>query len=164
MRSERKRMLCPTLMITHFPWAMWANCSWPLIFVERPERFTHIAHFWWATWAIHSHCSFSVSNLSDSLTSLTKKRGNEQFAHFLNKKNRIYNILKNKILDFLAKIFWANHSFAHFLWATWANRSWSLIFGEQPERFAHIAHFWWATWAIHSHCSPKKGNERFAHF
>ena len=45
---------------------------------------------------------------------------------------------------------------AHFLWATWANRSWSLIFGERPERLAHIAHFWWATWAICSHRSPKK--------
>ena len=46
----------------------------------------------------------------------------------------------------------------------------SLIFGEQPERFAHdcsfllnnlsellmVAHFWWATWAICSHHSPKK--------
>ena len=38
----------------------------------------------------------------------------------------------------------------HFLWATWANRSWLLSFGERPKGFAHIAHFWWATWAIHS--------------
>ena len=53
---------------------------------------------------------------------------------------------------------WAIRSkkrFAHFLWAMWVNHSWSLIFGERPERFAHIAHFWWATWAIHSHRSPK---------
>ena len=42
---------------------------------------------------------------------------------------------------------------AHFLGATWANRSWSLIFGEWPEQFDHIAHFWWATWAIRSHHS-----------
>ena len=28
-----------------------------LIFGERPERFAHCAHFWWATWAIHSHRS-----------------------------------------------------------------------------------------------------------
>ena len=39
---------------------------------------------------------------------------------------------------------------AHFWWATWVNRSWSFIFGERPEQFAHIAHFWWA------HRSPKK--------
>ena len=45
---------------------------------------------------------------------------------------------------------------AHFLWPSGANCTWSLIFGELPERFALIAHFWWATWAIHSHCSPKK--------
>ena len=44
----------------------------------------------------------------------------------------------------------------HFLWATWGNRSWSLIFGERLERFAHIAHFWWAAWAIRSQCSLKK--------
>ena len=45
---------------------------------------------------------------------------------------------------------------AHFWWATWANHSWSLIFGERPERLAHIANFLWATWAIRSHCSLKK--------
>ena len=28
----------------------------------------------------------------------------------------------------------------HFLWAMWANRSWLLIFGEQPEWFTHISH------------------------
>ena len=53
---------------------------------------------------------------------------------------------------------------AHFLWASGANRTWSLIFGELPERFALIAHFWWATWAIHSHPHQKRGNERIAHF
>ena len=52
---------------------------------------------------------------------------------------------------------------AHFLWAMWANRSWSLIFGERPEGFTQIAHFCWATCAIHSHCSPKI-NEWFAIF
>ena len=73
---------------------------------------------------------------------------------------------------------WAIRSLAHFWWVTWANRSWllifcegpeqiahgcsflvnnfsnlftSLIFGERPERFAHIAHW-------------KRGNEWIAHF
>ena len=46
---------------------------------------------------------------------------------------------------------WAIHSFAHFWWATLANCSWSLIFCERPERFAHIAH-------------QKRGNEWIAHF
>ena len=63
---------------------------------------------------------------------------------------------------------------AHFWWAKWTNCSWSLIFGEQNEQFAHMAHFWWATWAIRSHRSflvsdlshlltlltKKTGNER----
>ena len=31
----------------------------------------------------------------------------------------------------------AIRSFAHFWWVTWAIRSWSLIFGERPERIAH---------------------------
>ena len=42
----------------------------------------------------------------------------------------------------------AIRSFAYFWWTTWAIRSWSLIFGERPEQFAHqkredeqIAHF-----------------------
>ena len=39
-----------------------------LIFGERPEGFAHDR-------------SFLVSNLSDSLTSLTRKRGNEQITH-----------------------------------------------------------------------------------
>ena len=60
-----------------------------LIFGDRPERFAHdcsfplselseslmVAHFCWATWAICSHRSFLLSNLSDSLTLLTKKEG-----------------------------------------------------------------------------------------
>ena len=52
---------------------------------------------------------------------------------------------------------------AHFWWATLANPSWSLIFGQQPERFAHIPHFWWGAWAILSHRSPTKrewGNKK----
>ena len=47
---------------------------------------------------------------------------------------------------------------------TRATHSLSLIFAEQPERFAHIAHFWWATRAICSHCSLKRGNERIDPF
>ena len=44
----------------------------------------------------------------------------------------------------------------HFLWATLANCSWLLIFGERNERFAHITHLIWAKWAFQSHCSQKK--------
>ena len=106
--------------------------------------------------------------MNDSLTLLTKKEemnANERFTQFCQYiffKSYIKHT-KNKILDFFAKIFWANHSFAHFLWATWANRSWLLICLERPERFAHgcsfpmsnlsnslIAHLSWAIWANRS--------------
>ena len=49
--------LSDSLTIAHFLWATWVNRLWSLIFSERPEWFAHIAHLWWATWAIHSHCS-----------------------------------------------------------------------------------------------------------
>ena len=58
-------------------------------------------------------------------------------------------------------VFWPNRSFLAKKWANeWFNKknerfTYSLIFGEQPERLAHIVHFWWATWAIRSHCSLK---------
>ena len=70
-----------------------------LIFRELPERFAHdrsflvsylsdsltIAHFLSATWG---NRSFDLSEMRDSLTSLTKTEEmseNEQFAHFVNK-------------------------------------------------------------------------------
>ena len=78
--------------------------------------------------------SDSLKKISDSL----KKMSNSLIRSFL--------------VSYLSDLL----TIAHFLWATWANFSWSLIFGERPERIAHIAHFWWATWANHSHPSPKK--------
>ena len=46
------------------------------------------ANFWWATWAIRSHCSFLVSDLSDSLTLLIKREGmNESLGFFNLQKN-----------------------------------------------------------------------------
>ena len=109
---------------------------------------TQGAHFWWATWAIRSHSSFLVSNLSDLLTSLLKKREGANRSFFKIKKP-IWNILKNKILT---KSFWANCSFimsdlsesltvAHLSWAPWAICSRSLFWYEQPERFAHSRSF-----------------------
>ena len=41
-------------------------------------------------------------------------------------------MLKTRFYIFLAKFFWVNRSFAHFLWATWANRSGSLISSSTP--------------------------------
>ena len=82
----------------------------------------------------------------------------------------------NSLIGFLSKslVFakkWANERFAqknerlaHFWWATWAIRSWLLIFGEQPEQIPHgrsflvnnlsdlltVAHLSWAIWANRS--------------
>ena len=58
-----------------------------------------------------------------------------------------------KMSDLLKKQ--AIGSFAHFLWVTWAISSWSLIFRERPEQFAHIAHFLVSDLSDHSHRSPK---------
>ena len=68
--------------VAQFWWGTWAIRSWLLIFGEQPERIAHIAHFCWATWAIRSHCSFLVSNLSNSLTSLIKKAGMSKSLNF----------------------------------------------------------------------------------
>ena len=72
----------------------WAICS-------KNDRFTHliilvsnslmVSHFWWSTWAIRSHHSFLVSNLSDLLTLLIKKEGMSKLHVFLKKRIRIYN-------------------------------------------------------------------------
>ena len=58
---------------------------------------------------------------------------NERFAQ----KNERFTHL----LIFWTKLFWAYRSFAHFLWATWVNRSRSIICLEQPEWFAHGCSF-----------------------
>ena len=84
-----------------------------------------------------------------------KKWGNERFAQKMS---------DSLIPSFLLSNLGNSLTITHFLWATWANRSCSLIFDEWNERSAHIAHLIWVKWAIHSDRSPKKGNERFAHF
>ena len=114
-----------------------------LIFGERPERFAHIGHFWWRTWAIRSHRSPKMREWAN--------------RSFFNKKNNVKHT-KKKILDFWATNFWANRSFimtnlsesltvAQLSWATWAIRSWSLICLERPERSLTFTHFSWAIWA-----------------
>ena len=60
IRSFLLSDLSDLLMITHF---LWATMSESLM----------VAHFFCVTWAICSHCSNLVRDLSDSLTSLTKK-------------------------------------------------------------------------------------------
>ena len=140
----------------------WAICSF--------------AHFWWATWAIRSRklipseqperichgCSFSLSDLSDSLTS-SLRRNEQIFFFFFTVKTYKKTIFSN-FFERIAHFLWANEkmtdllkqnrairSFTHFLrdlrkwltfahlsWANWAICSQSLICS-------------WATWANHSH-------------
>ena len=59
---------------THFWWAKWAICSHRSFPLSDLSKSLMVAHFWWAKWAIRSHRSFDLSKMSDSLTSLTKKR------------------------------------------------------------------------------------------
>ena len=99
-------VFCPKMS----EWSIHTKNEWfthLLIFGEQPEQFVHdrsfplsglseslmVAHFWWATWAIRSHCSFLVGHLSDSLTSLTKKEGMSDLLIFFF-KNRIYKTYK----------------------------------------------------------------------
>ena len=92
---------------------------------------------------------------------LTKLQGWE-FTHLISK--RIARFCP-KISEWANKSKkWAIHLLAHFLWASWAIRSWSLICLGQPERFAHgrsfplsnlsnlltVAHLSWAIWANRS--------------
>ena len=122
-----------------------------------------ICSFWWA---IRSHRSFLVSDLSDSLTSLFKKEGMREFSKNLQKTLKDvkkYDLwAKEQMSDLLQK----NEQFARSLfyherpeciahgcyfvmsdlsnlltvaclsWANWANRSQSLIF---PERFEQMS-------------------------
>ena len=98
-----------------------------------------VAHFLWATWAIRSHRSFLLSDLSNSLTLLTKRKGNKLFAHFFNNfyfKSYIKHI-KNKILDFLSQNLLSESLICSF------------PLSDLRESLT-VAHLSWATWAIHS--------------
>ena len=59
-------LVCFTVHIYIFLSKKWANCSFPL--------------FWWAMWANYSGCSPKMSNVSESLGSLTKNEQCEQIG------------------------------------------------------------------------------------
>ena len=92
------RVICS---FSHFWCATWANCSWWLIFGERPEQFSH-------------SCSFVMSNLIRSNPSLKKR---EQANHCF-KKTFFVRFAQKK---------WVICSFALLPWVTWENGSWSLF-------------------------------------
>ena len=92
----------------------------------------------------------TVHNLTFSQGWEFAHRFSEQIARLLRKNERMSDSLKKQAIC----------SFAQFWWATWANRSWFLIFGERPEQFAHNTHLIWAKWAITHIAHQKRGNER----
>ena len=81
-----------------------------------------VAHFWWATWAIRSHGSFLVSDLSNALTSLIKKEGMSKLLVFilLQKTPQKYNFSQS---------FLSNEQMSQFpalIWAIWVNEQMSV--------------------------------------
>ena len=127
IRSFLVSNLSDSLTIPHFLWAPWANCSWSLIFCERPEQFAHIACFWWATWAIHSHRSPNEKEISDLLI----------FSIIFLKIIQYIKHIKNKILDFLSQNLLSESLICSF------------PLSDLRESLT-VAHLSWATWAIHS--------------
>ena len=101
----------------------------------------------WSKKAKNAGLGIRSSDFRANRLFFAQKWANERFAQKMS---------DSQIRSFLVSDLSNSLTITHFLWATRANRSWSLIFGERPKRFAHITHFWWATWAIHSHRSPKK--------
>ena len=118
---------------------------------SKNKQFPHLAHFWWATWAICSHRSL-------------KKREWVNHSGFFEKNK---NVPKNMIL---VKFCWANCSFSM---SERANEQFaqknerfahSLICLEWPERFSHnrsfdmsdlsdllaVTHLSWVIWANRS--------------
>ena len=106
--------------------------------------------FWVNRWVfLWKNLKNLVSDPSDFLTLLCfgeqhesshpslkkRERANRSwFFYFLRTKN----VLKNTIF---VKFFWANWSFTHLSWATWAIRSKLLFWCGRPERFAHSLSF-----------------------
>ncbi len=81
-------------------------------------------------------------------------RFSERIARFLRKNERMSDSLK-KTSDSLIR---------SFLVSDLSNSLTSLIFGEQPERFAHLLIFGEQPERFANIAHPKRGNEQIAHF
>ena len=134
-----------------------------------------VTHFWWATWAICSYHSLSLSKKEEMSKSLVFqktyiKRNKKNilvkfcWAHRLffvskwaicsEKKSNL--LIRSSIMSNLSKLL----TVAHLSFATWGIHSRLLIWHERPERFAHshsfvvidlsklltVAHMIWAIW------------------
>ena len=161
-RFLRKKQANNQLAYQWFSLKKWVICSF--------------ANFWGATWAIRSHPSFLVSDLSDPLTSLIKKEGmSESLGFFKRTKNLTKNTIFVKFFLRIPRILWVKEQMSdslkksdllirsfimsdlsklltvpHLSWATWAICSQycnSFVLSNLSESLT-VAHFSIATWAI----------------
>ena len=85
-----------------------------------------VVHFWWATWAICSHCSFLVSDLGESLTVAHLSWGHWEIcsrhsfvtcklSNLLTVAHFVLSILSESLT--VAHLIWANERLANEQWA-----------------------------------------------
>ena len=94
------------------------------------------SHFWWATWAICSHRSFLLSDLSDSLTSFCKKCLNT-YKKLLKKVQTIQ--FYSKIFERITRFLWAKERMSNSLKKE--QFAHSLFYHERPEQIANGCSF-----------------------
>ena len=128
------------------------------------------AHFWWATWMIHSQLLIPSKRLERSahitqrecanfllffrkLTKKCKKHTKYNLLEFFWAKCSFFvsesekwairskNLAIRSICSFVLSDLSKLLTFAHLSWATWSNSSHSLTCHERPERFAHSCSF-----------------------
>ena len=122
--------LSDSLMFAQFWWAIWANRSWSLSFVEQPERFAH------------SH-SFVMSDLSNSLTSLFWKGRMSEALGFLNLQKKTFTKCK--------KIQIYSIFFERFTRCRERKSKWAIHF-KKSEQFAHLLFYHeWPAKIDHGH-------------
>ena len=137
----------------------WANRSWSLIFGEIPERFTHIAHFWWATWAICSHRSLNKREWANrSFFKIKNIYKTYKKINFFNKFFLSKLLIRALIMSNLRELL----TVTHLSWTTWAICSLLLICLERPEDSLTVAYLSWAIWANRLSEMSKWANEQWA--
>ena len=79
-------------------------------------------------------------------------------------EKKTYKKVQKINFTIIVKFFSANRSFTHLSWATWGNRSRTLICHERPDQFTHSRSLTWGTWAIRSQSliCPER-SEQIAH-
>ncbi len=131
-------LLLPCLaefLIVDYPVLIHISLCTNILVYSRVRWFTSTLMLFTMLHSIKAGLGIRSSDIRANRSFFAQKWVNERFAQ----KNERFTHL-----PFLVSEMSDSLTIAHFLWAPWANCSWSLIFGEQPERFAHIAHFWWA--------------------